>query len=95
MQISFHGSYDTEEAIESLLSILKLFRERYGISYYNDMQLTVTLKDKSGEELELVDVNSQEVLSKFEVHKTPEKSPLENISHKHLRLVVDNTSSRK
>ena len=91
MQIYFHGHQSFEEAAESLLSIIKLFKERYAITNYRDIHLNITLVDEQGEDLELVDATTSEVLGVFEVHKNeefeakpaPEKSPV--------RLVVDNT----
>jgi len=92
MHIVFQGQQTTEEAAESLLSILKLFKDRYGISHFKEMRLNMTLQDDSGEDVELVDSSTSEVLGVFEVYKSgepPEKTKTQMPPH--LRLVVDNS----
>ena len=91
MQIMFHGNQTAEEAAESLLSILKLFKERYGIAHYREMHLNLTLLDFEGHDVELVDAATSEVLGLFEVYKSGELEHAKNDSGPMLRLVVDNT----
>ena len=92
MQIVFHGTHTAEEAAENLLSIIKLFSERYSISNYREICLDVTLRDDNGDDVELVDAVTSEVLGIFEVYKSadlPEEKKAKK--NKILRLVVDNT----
>lgn len=91
MQIMFHGNQSAEEAAESLLSILKLFKERYGIGHYREMHLNLTLLDTEGHDVELVDASTSEVLGLFEVYKSGEIQQAHNDERPMLRLVVDNT----
>lgn len=97
MDIRFHGKHDTDEAIESMASIFKLFRERYGIADFNQMNIRLTLLNDRHEEVELIDAQTNEVLGYFEVHKTAPKNgpvkevPVKEVRQGHLRLVVDNT----
>ena len=87
MRIVFQGNQSTEDAASSLLSILKLFKERYGIDNFREMNLQMTLMDEGGEDVELIDASTSEVLSVFEVCKSSELEEKES----HLKLVVDNT----
>ncbi len=98
MEIIFQGEHNTEEAAESLLSILKMLRERYGISHFNDLSLQMNLMDEEGEALELIDMGSQEVLGVLEVYKNAGhydeiKNSPPGLASKpsHIKLVVDNT----
>ncbi len=95
MHIKVHGNHDTGEAIESMNNILKLFKDRYGISNFCELHLDLTLLNESGEEVELIDADTSEVLGVFEVYKsgqvpTPIKPPIKSNSP-NLKLVVDNT----
>lgn len=90
MNIIFQGHQSAEEAVESLMSIIKLFKERYGVEQFREMQLDLTLMDEEGEDVELVDAQTSEVFRVFEVYKVggiriPQKR------QSGLRLVVDNT----
>ena len=96
MRIVFKGKHSVGEAAESVLSILKLFKERYGIECFKNINLDVALMDQQGQDVELVDSASNEVLSTFEVYKSLEeqaKMPKTQTSsdHQYLKLVVDNT----
>ena len=93
MQVIFHGHQTSEEVAESLLSIIKMFKERYAIEDFRELKLSMTLMDKQGDDVELVDSHTSEVFHVFEVHKTLNGiRPLEYHSRQpHLRLVVDNS----
>jgi len=92
MRIMFQGTHSTDEAAESVLSILKLFKERYGISSYREMHFNLTLQDNEGHDVELVDAATSEVLGVFEVYKTGELRQLQaKNGSPELKLVVDNT----
>ena len=98
MRIMFHGSQSTEEAAESLLSILKLFKDRYGISQFREINLDVVLQDEEGEDVELIDASTSEILGIFEVFQNesqykdmfPGEQPNRRRSP-NLKLVVDNS----
>ena len=96
MRIVFKGEHTSEEAAESLLSILKLFRQNYGISNFREMDLEVTLLNSEGEDVELIDAVTSDVLGVFEVHQsTSEEYELDRIADTPcLRLVVDNTQNK-
>jgi len=79
-----------DEAAQSLASIFRLFKERYGIGDYRELYLNVTLVNDSGEDVELVDANTSDVLDVFEVYKTQEDVQPDK-KKPNLRLVVDNT----
>lgn len=92
MQIRFHGKQSAEEAAESLLSIFKMFQERYGIKHYREIYLDVTFLDTEGHDVELVDASTSEVLGVFEVYKSGEYERLSN--EPPIRLVIDNTKKK-
>ena len=92
MQIIFQGMQTAEEAAESLLSIIKLFKERYGICNYREMDLNVTLLDQDGEDVELIDSATSEVLGVFEVYKSTDAvNDAKKEEKPKIHLVVDNT----
>lgn len=90
MEIIFQGRHDSEEAEKSLLSVIRLFKERYHIGQFREMHLSVTLVDAEGEDVELVDSETSEAYRTFEVYR--EGQELKNkLSRPGLKLVVDNT----
>jgi len=103
MKITFHGQHNSDEATDSVSGILKLFKERYGIEDYREINLNVTLVNHDGEEVELVDASTSDVLDVFEVYKNaeevknnhkkepPPKPASSKDKYAHLTLVVDNT----
>ena len=94
MQIIFQGKHDTDEAVDSLASILNLFKERYAIHGFSAMHLNVTLLDTENKEVELVDVATSEVLAVFEVQQS-QMHCIPIRSKRHLSLVVDNTKPKQ
>lgn len=90
MEIIFQGNHDTEEASASILNVIKMFNERYHINQFREMHLSVTLVDERGQDVELVDTETDETYRTFEVYRHGEeltrrqKNPM-------LKLVVDNT----
>ncbi len=90
MEIIFQGRHDSDEAVESLLSVIRLFKDRYHIGQFREMHLSVTLVDEQGEDVELIDSETEEAYRTFEVYRQ---------GHEHtrlsgrpvLKLVIDNT----
>ena len=96
MEIIFQGQQNTEEAAESFLSVLRLFKERYQIESFREIHLSVTLLDKQGDEVELIDSDTSQPYRFFEVYRTGhELVPSNRIHHPSLKLVVDNVKSPK
>lgn len=92
MQVIFQGDHNSDEMVESLLSIVKLFRERYGIDNFRELKLSMVLMDEQGDDVELVDSRTAEVFRVFEVYKSGEKiKPVSFANSRHLKLIVDNT----
>lgn len=90
MQVIFKGEQSCEEVLENLLSIVRMFKERYGIEDFRELKLSMTLMDKQGDDVELVDSRTSEVFRVFEVYQTGEGiRPVQSSSK--LKLVVDNT----
>lgn len=91
MDIIFQGLHNTEEAAESLLSVLRLFRERYHIEQFREIHLAVTLVDEQGEDVELVDSDTSQVYRVFEVYRKGHELSTGRVNRPSLQLVVDNT----
>ena len=90
MEIIFEGRHDSDEAAESLLSVLRLFKDRYHIGQFREMHLSVTLVDTDGQDVELVDSQTAEAYRVFEVCR--DGHALAQTSGKPaLKLVIDNT----
>ncbi|MCX7117169.1 MAG: hypothetical protein NTW94_04550 [Legionellales bacterium] len=92
MDIIFQGRHDGDEALESLQSVVRLFQERYKIGHFREMHLSVTLVDDQGEDVELIDSDTQEVYRIFEVYRQglPETRAE---GRPRLKLVIDNSRS--
>lgn len=90
MDIIFQGKHNSEEAAESLLSVLRLFKERYHISQFREMHLTVTLVDDQGDDVELVDSETAQAYRTFEVYRKGHELAGRR-GQPMLQLVVDNT----
>ncbi len=90
MDIILQGQHSSDEAVESLERVLQLFKERYKISNYREIHLTVTLVDEHGDEVELIDTETNQPYRVFEVYrKGYELAGRRGIPM--LQLVVDNT----
>lgn len=90
MEIIFQGRQDSDEAMESLLSIIRLFKERYHIGQFREMHLSVTLVDEQGEDVELVDSETDEAYRIFEVCRRGNEQTRVS-GRPALKLVIDNT----
>ncbi|HAT7071600.1 TPA: hypothetical protein JAN90_02170 [Legionella pneumophila] len=90
MDIILQGQHNAIETVESLERVLKLFKERYQVDGYREIHLTVTLVDEQGDEVELVDSETNQPYRIFEVYrKGYELAGRKGIPM--LQLVVDNT----
>lgn len=90
MDIILQGKHSTEEMAESLLSVLQLFKQRYQISDFREIHLEMTLVDANGEDVELVDNQTDEVFRVFEVYRSGSELRSKQRRQPALRLVVDN-----
>jgi hypothetical protein len=88
MEIIFHGRHDSEQATESLLSIIKLLYERYQVGHFREMHLSMTLVDEQGEDVELVDSETDKALRVFEVYRE-RQARIKRRSRPKLKLVVN------
>ncbi|HAW6244908.1 TPA: hypothetical protein JL724_000896 [Legionella pneumophila] len=90
MDIILQGQHNAIETVESLERVLKLFKERYQVDGFREIDLTVTLVDEQGDEVELVDSDTNQPYRIFEVYrKGYELAGRKGIPM--LQLVVDNT----
>lgn len=90
MEIIFQGRHDSDEAAESLLSVIRLFKERYHIGQFREMHLSVTLVDEQGEDVELIDSETAEAFRVFEVYRQGHELTKAS-GRPMLKLVIDNT----
>jgi len=92
MEIIFQGLHDSDEAAESLLGVIRLFKERYQIEQFREMYLMVTLVDEYGDDVELVDNETNQVYRTFEVYREGyELQRRKQCCLPLIKLVVDNT----
>ena len=91
MDIILQGQHNGDETVQSLERVLKLFKERYQVDGFREIHLLVTLVDEQGDEVELVDSESNQSYRVFEVYrKGYELTGRRGIPM--LQLVVDNTN---
>ena len=98
MEVRFDGRHNAEETLLSLIGVLNMFRERYGIEHFSNIQLRVNLQNIDGEEMELVDPVTHEVLDVFEVftgHPEDIDEDEDVNTEAGVHLVVDNTPKKK
>ncbi|PJD90560.1 MAG: hypothetical protein CK424_07725 [Legionella sp.] len=89
MEIIFHGRHDSmEEASDRLLGIIQLFHDRYQIDGFREMHLSVTLVDSCGEDVELVDSETDQALRVFEVYRE-RNEVIKRRGRPQLKLVVN------
>jgi hypothetical protein len=91
MEIIFQGRHDSTEAAESLLSVIRLFKDRYHIGQFREMHLSVTLVDEQGEDVELIDSETAQAYRTFEVQREGQLPQVKLAGRPSLKLVIDNT----
>lgn len=91
MDIIFQGVHSTEDAADSVSSVLRLFQERYHIGHFREIHFSVTLVDDQGEDVELVDSDTSQVYRVFEVYRSGHELSTGRSRRAALKLVVDNT----
>jgi hypothetical protein len=90
MDIFFEGRQDGDVALDQLLNVFQLFKERYQITHFREMHLSLTLVDEEGEDVELVDTDTAQVYRSFEVYENNKELHARRPQNR-IRLVVDNT----
>jgi hypothetical protein len=90
MEIIFQGRHDGGEACESVSSVLKLLQERYHINAFREIHLSITLVDDGGDDVELVDSETNQPYRVLEVCRS-EANVARRVGTPGLKLVVDNT----
>lgn len=94
MDVIFEGDHDSHEAVDHLMSVIRLFQDRYHISHFREMHLSLTLVDDEGEDVELVDTETSQVYRTFEVYRNGQALKAAH-QPRRLRLVIDNTQLKK
>lgn len=93
MEIIFQGRHTDKEAADTILGVIRLFKERYQISEFREIHLSVTLIDK-GEDVELVDSETGEAFRVIEVWREGNRLS-QYAGYPSLKLVIDNTKKNK
>ena len=91
MDIILQGHHNGEEAAENLINVLRLFKERYQISQFREIHLTLTLVDNQGEDVELVDSETSQVYRTVEIYRSGHELTTGRRPRPMLQLVIDNT----
>lgn len=90
MEIIFQGRLSSEETVESLESVIRLFKDRYHISQFREVHLSVTMVSEQGEDVELIDSETQQAFRVFEVYREGYELTKSH-GRPALKLVIDNT----
>ena len=88
MEIIFHGRHDSTQATESLAGIIAMLEKRYQIGTFREMHLSITLVDDSGEDVELVDTETDEAYRVLDVYQQSKHVPKKK-GRPDLKLVID------
>ena len=91
MEIILHGVLNNEETTKSVNGVLRYFQERYHIKSFREVHMHVTLVDDHGDEVELVDTQTNQVYRVFEVRQESQPLSTERPVSSGVHLVVDNT----
>ena len=94
MHIVFRGSHSSKELLDSLKSVLDYLYTNYGIKDFSDLDLHLMLRDNCNQSVDLVDVDTYQTISVFEVFKSPKDMNNEE-GVPNLKLVIDNTKDRE
>ncbi len=92
MEIIFQGRHSEDEARESFYSVLEMLKKHYQINGFREMHLTLTLVDSTGDDVELVDSDTNEPYRVIEVRRDDLQTS-KRIGRPALKLVVDNTNT--
>ena len=90
MEIIFHGRHDSSDAADSLQGIIRMLHERYHIGQFREMHLSVTLVDEGGEDVELIDSETEQAYRVFEVYRQGQEL-LRASGRPVLKLVINNS----
>ncbi len=88
MEIIFHGRHDSNQATENLTGIIEMLKKRYKIGAFREMHLSITLVDSTGEDVELVDSETDEAFRVMEVYQQYKHVPKRK-GRPDLKLVVN------
>ena len=90
MEIILQGQHNGVDAVATLQSVMQLLKERYHIQWFREIHMSVTLVDHLGQDVELVDHDTNQVYGVIEI--CPEHSSVaRRVGPPGLKLVVDNT----
>lgn len=91
MEIIFQGRYDNEDAIKTLMGMIRLLESRYQIKGFHEMSLSVTLLDAQGIDVELIDAETEQAFRVFEVYR--QRDAVKRSEKPVIELVVDNSKT--
>lgn len=88
MEIIFHGRHDSNQASENLINIIQLLNDRYKIGAFREMHLSITLVDDTGQDIELVDSETEEAFRVMEIYQQAKHVPQKKC-RPDLKLIVN------
>lgn len=90
MHIVFRGNHTAQELLSNLSKVLDYLHSHYGITDFSDLDLHLMLRDHNNRKIDLIDVDTYQIISVFEVYKS-EPAIKSAEQHPNLKLVIDNT----
>lgn len=90
MEIVLKGQHNGKEMLASLDEVIRILKSNYHIGAFNEIHLSVTLLNEKGQEVELVDSETNQAYRVFEVYRQGFELNGRRGFPK-LHLVVDNT----
>lgn len=90
MDIIFQGRHSEDEACQSLHNVLEMLKSRYHVTGFREMHLSVTLVNASGDDVELVDSDTNQPYRLIEVRRDAVET-VRRVGAPALKLIVDNT----
>ena len=90
MEIIFHGQQQWQELQDNISSLIAMLHDKYHINSLREINLSITLMDKEGFEVELMDTVTNDTYRVIEVYR--DHMHYQTVRHASpLTLVVDNT----
>ena len=94
MDIIFQGTHNASETSQTLSEVIKLLNTKYNITNFREINLSVTLVNGHGEDVELIDNITNQVYRYFEIRESRSdlKTKIKN-NKSQIKLIIDNTKS--
>ena len=92
MDIIFQGTHSAVETSTTLSQVIQLLNTKYNITDFREIHLSVTLVNNQGEDVELIDNNTNKVYRYFEIRESnPDLKIKKSNNPGKIKLIIDNT----